>query len=79
MRILVSNDGGVYSPGIAALASVAAESGGVRVVAPDVEPSSMGRAIPASRPLSHRPVRLGGLEAYRVNGAIAGEEPSAGP
>jgi len=36
MRILVSNDDGVYGPGIAALASVAAEFGDVRV-APDVE------------------------------------------
>ena len=37
MRILVSNDDGVYSPGIAALAEVASEFGTVRVVAPDVE------------------------------------------
>ncbi|MNC86400.1 5'-nucleotidase SurE [compost metagenome] len=40
LRILVSNDDGVYSPGIAALAEVAAEFGTVRVVAPDVEMSS---------------------------------------
>ena len=71
MRILVSNDDGVYSPGIAALASVAAEFGDVRVVAPDVEQSSMGHAITASRPLAYRPVRLGGIEAYRVNGTPA--------
>ena len=71
MRILVSNDDGVYSPGIAALASVAAEFGDVRVVAPDVEQSSMGHAITASRPLAYRPVRLGGVEAYRVNGTPA--------
>jgi len=71
MRILVSNDDGVYSPGIAALASVAAEFGDVRVVAPDVEQSSMGHAITASRPLAYRPVRLGGFEAYRVNGTPA--------
>ena len=38
MRILVSNDDGVYSPGLACLAEVAAEFGTVRVVAPDVEP-----------------------------------------
>ena len=71
MRILVSNDDGIYSPGIAALASVAAEFGDVRVVAPDVEQSSTSHAITASRPLAYRPVRLAGLEAYRVNGTPA--------
>lgn len=73
MRILVSNDDGVYSPGLALLASVAAEFGDVRVVAPDVEQSSMGHAITASRPLAYRPVRLGNgnVEAYRVNGTPA--------
>ena len=45
MRILVSNDDGVYSPGIAALAEVASEFGTVRIVAPEVERSSMGHAI----------------------------------
>jgi 5'-nucleotidase len=71
MRILVSNDDGVYSPGIAALAEVAAEFGTVRVVAPDVERSSMGHAITASRPLSYRPTKIKDLTAYRVNGTPA--------
>jgi 5'/3'-nucleotidase len=71
MRILVSNDDGVYSPGIAALAEVASEFGTVRVVAPDVERSSTGHAITASRPLSYRPTNIEGLTAYRVNGTPA--------
>ena len=71
MHILVSNDDGIYSPGIAVLAEVAAEFGNVRVVAPDVERSSMGHAITASRPLSYRPTRVEGLTAYRVNGTPA--------
>lgn len=71
MRILVSNDDGIYSPGIAALAEVASELGSVRVVAPDVERSSAGHAITASRPLSYRPTKLNGLTAYRVNGTPA--------
>lgn len=71
MRILVSNDDGIYSPGIAALAEVAAEFGSVRVVAPDVERSSSGHAITASRPLSYRRTQIGGFEAYRVNGTPA--------
>jgi 5'-nucleotidase len=71
MRILISNDDGIYSPGIATLAEVASEFGSVRVVAPDVERSSMGHAITASRPLSYRATRLGNLTAYRVNGTPA--------
>ena len=50
MRILISNDDGIYSPGIAALAHIACKFGDVRVVAPDVEQSSASHAITASRP-----------------------------
>jgi 5'-nucleotidase len=71
MRILVSNDDGIYSPGIVALAEVAAELGSVRIVAPDVERSSAGHSITASRPLAYRPTRIGRFEAYRVNGTPA--------
>jgi 5'-nucleotidase len=71
MRILVSNDDSIHSPGIAALAEVASEFGTVRVVAPDVEQSSMGHAITATRPLSYRSTRIGSLTAYRVNGTPA--------
>ena len=71
MRILVSNDDGIYSPGIAALAQVASEFGTVRVVAPDQERSSTGHAITASRPLSYRVTNIKGLTAYRVNGTPA--------
>jgi 5'-nucleotidase len=68
MRILVCNDDGIYSPGIAALAEVASAFGTVRIVAPHVEQSSMGHAITASRPLSFRATPVVGAEAYRVNG-----------
>jgi 5'-nucleotidase len=71
MRILVCNDDGVYSPGIAALADVALEFGSVRIVAPDVEQSSMGHAVTHSRPLSYRPTTIGDLTAFRVNGTPA--------
>jgi 5'-nucleotidase len=71
MRILVANDDGIYSPGIAALAEVASQFGDVRVVAPDVEQSSMGHAITSTRPLSFRPTQLKNFEAYRVNGTPA--------
>src|SRR6476646_5544628 len=68
MRILVTNDDGIYSPGILALARAAQRFGDVRVVAPDVEQSSMGQAITSTRPLSYRATKLDGMDAYRVNG-----------
>ena len=71
MRILVSNDDGVYSPGIRVLAEVASEYGEVRVVAPDVERSSAGHAITHSHPMTYRRTTIQGLTAYRVNGTPA--------
>ena len=71
MRILVTNDDGVYSPGIAALAHVARAFGEVCIVAPDVEMSSAAHSITASRPLSYKRTPLTGVEAYRVNGTPA--------
>ena len=72
MRILITNDDGVYSPGIAALAQVASRFGETRIVAPDVEMSSASSSITASRPLSYKrtrlPVEVKGVQAYRVNG-----------
>ena len=64
MRILISNDDGIYSPGIAAAARAASKFGDVRIVAPDVEQSSMGHAITANRPLSYRKT----VAARRVRG-----------
>ena len=71
MRILVTNDDGVYSPGIAALAHVAAAFGDVRIVAPDVEMSSASSSITSSRPVTYKRTPLNGLDAYRVNGTPA--------
>jgi 5'-nucleotidase len=74
MRILITNDDGIYSPGIAALAKVARRFGEVTVIAPDVEQSSMGHAVTHSRPLSFKksPINFEeGIEAFRVNGTPA--------
>lgn len=72
MRILVSNDDGIYSPGIATLARVAQSFGDVRVVAPNVEMSSAGHAITASRPVRYRRTQVfDDIEAYRVDGTPA--------
>lgn len=72
MRILVSNDDGIFSPGLVALAEVASQFGDVMIFAPDFEQSAMGHAITIQRPLQHHRVKmLKGFEAYRVNGTPA--------
>lgn len=71
MRILISNDDGIFSPGLATLARVARRFGDVRIVAPDVEQSSMGHAVTASRPLNYKRTPVEDFEAYRVNGTPA--------
>src|SRR5918912_4504570 len=71
MRILIANDDGIYSPGLCALAEAAACFGDVRIVAPDVEQSSMGHAITASRPLTYRRAHIKEFESYKVNGTPA--------
>ena len=70
MRILISNDDGIYSPGIAALAEVATKFGEVRIVAPDVERSSASHSL-SSTPLSYKRTPLAAAEAWRVNGTPA--------
>ena len=71
MRILVSNDDGVYSPGLHALARVARKFGSVRIVAPDVEQSAMSHAITIRRPLHYVRTQVDGNVAYRVDGTPA--------
>src|SRR5215211_102048 len=73
MRILITNDDGIYSPGISALAQIARRFGDVTVMAPDVERSSAGHAVTHSVPLSYKKsiYDFEGLEAFRVNGTPA--------
>ena len=72
MRLLISNDDGIFSPGLALLARAASQHGDVVVVAPDVENSSASHSISSSRPLSYRRASFSdGIEAYRVNGTPA--------
>jgi 5'-nucleotidase len=71
MRILITNDDGIYSPGLCALAKAAARFGDVRIVAPDVEMSSTAHSITSSRPLRYQRTPIQGFDAYRVNGTPA--------
>lgn len=50
-RILVTNDDGYFSPGIAALAAALRALGDVIVVAPQTEASAVGHALTLRRPL----------------------------
>jgi 5'-nucleotidase len=63
--ILVSNDDGVYAPGLAALAAALETVGAVYVVAPDRERSAVGHALTLHRPLRVETVRPGW---FAVNG-----------
>lgn len=73
MQILITNDDGIYSPGIAALAKIARRFGDITVMAPDVERSSMGHAVTHSIPLSFKKMikQFEGVEAFRVSGTPA--------
>ena len=73
MKILVTNDDGIYSPGLSCLARCASKYGEVIVMAPDVEQSSMGQAITSAKPITYKksPIHFEGMEAYRVSGTPA--------
>lgn len=67
--ILVTNDDGMFAPGIRALVDVVRELGEVIVVAPDSPQSAKGHAITISDPLRlHRVDAFGSIEAYECSG-----------
>lgn len=65
MRILLSNDDGYFSRGIAALAETLAPLGRLTVVAPDAERSGASNSLTLDRPLVVRRAQNG---FYYVNG-----------
>ncbi|MBN2372198.1 5'/3'-nucleotidase SurE [bacterium] len=72
MRILLTNDDGIHSPGLAALADALMAIGEVTVVAPDTERSAVGHSITISHPLRVKEVRMDGkIFGYAVNGTPA--------
>jgi 5'-nucleotidase len=73
MNILITNDDGIYSPGLAALAKAARNFGTVRIMAPDVERSSASHAITAHLPISYKKANIAveGFESFKVNGTPA--------
>jgi 5'-nucleotidase len=73
MNILITNDDGIYSPGLAALAKTARQFGTVRIMAPDVERSSASHAITSHLPISYKKANIAveGVQAFKVNGTPA--------
>jgi len=67
-RILVTNDDGVFAPGVLAAARSVEGLGEVVVVAPAGQKSGVGRSISVFEPLRYARVNLDGIRAYSVNG-----------
>lgn len=65
MRVLLTNDDGIYSPGLAALAGALGETHEVWTVAPDGERSGTSNAITISEPIRCTEV---GERRYAVSG-----------
>lgn len=67
--ILVTNDDGMFAPGLKALVEVARELGEVVVVAPDSPQSGQGHAVTLSKPLRLNEVKaFDDIPAYECSG-----------
>ncbi len=67
--ILVTNDDGIYAPGLKALVEIAKKFGEVVVVAPNSPQSGMGHAITINQPLRlHKIQVFDGVESYECSG-----------
>ncbi|MGM7634296.1 5'/3'-nucleotidase SurE [Bacillus sp. Hm123] len=73
MKILVTNDDGIFAPGVSALVEVLQHFGEVYVVCPDQERSAVGHSITLRTPLKAKPVDIfpGVKQAWAVNGTPA--------
>lgn len=72
MNILLTNDDGIYAPGLWALYSRFRENHTVTVVAPDHERSAVGHGITLHRPLRSRKITVnGGWNGFGVDGKPA--------
>ncbi len=73
MRILVTNDDGIFAPGVEAMVEVLQHFGEVYVVCPDQERSAISHSITMKQPLKANPITLfgGNVQAWAVNGTPA--------
>ncbi len=67
--ILLTNDDGLFAPGIKALSKIASDYGEIVIVAPDSPQSGQGHAVTLEKPLRiNRVHTFGELEAYECTG-----------
>ena len=73
MRILITNDDGIYSEGLAAIAAELGKEHEVTVVAPDTQRSACGHSITMNLPLTLQKARIEGLkmDCYAASGTPA--------
>ncbi len=72
MRILITNDDGIYAPGLTALYRALRQLGDVTAIAPERPRSACGHAITLHKPLRLRPVEMpDGGTGYASNGTPA--------
>lgn len=72
MRILLTNDDGVFAPGIRALHKALKEDHDVFVAAPETEQSAVGHSITLTDPIKVRPLNgPSGMDGYAVAGTPA--------
>ena len=72
MNILLTNDDGIYAPGIAALYAHLAPDNHVAVIAPDREQSAVGHGITLNDPLRAHKVSIPDtFEGYAISGTPA--------
>ena len=73
MRILLTNDDGIFAPGLAAIYKELVEVGDVTVVAPAVSHSGASHSITFSRPLVCNKVDINGqFTGFSVQGSPFG-------
>lgn len=69
--IMVTNDDGVTSPGITALADAASKLGRVMIIGPEAEMSAAGMSLTFNRPLRVTKVHVGRRVCYAISGSPA--------
>jgi len=73
MRILITNDDGIYAPGLRELVRALAPLGEITVIAPERQQSATGHGITLHKPLRMAPVQIDApaAEAFATNGTPA--------
>lgn len=71
-KILITNDDGIFAPGVEALADVLSHFGEVIIICPDTERSAFSHTITLRQPLKLKKIDFASnVEAYSVNGSPA--------